>query len=177
MPPASCSLSIFHAACSVSSRAACAIGVRLCDPVLDHLLVGQDRTLGVAGQRPLAQQVERSLRLAEPAHCVMDAAGPEALLGQRETLADAGLAADDVFERNADLVVDDLGVTTGFAGLVIGLTHGRHVAQDVHAGRVGRHDDHRECADTAMRLVEVGLDHDDQDVGQPTRSTRTTCGR
>ena len=69
--------------------------------------------------------------------------GPEPLLRQREALADAVLAADHVLERHADVLVEDLGVAARLAGLVVGLAHRRHVAEDVHARRVGRHDDHR----------------------------------
>jgi hypothetical protein len=66
----------------------------------------------------------------------MDAARAEALLRQREALADAVLAADHVLERHAHVVVDDLRVAAGLAGLVVGLAHRGHVADDVHARAV-----------------------------------------
>ena len=47
---------------------------------------------------------------------MVDAARAEALLGQREALADAGLAADDVLERHPHVLVEDLGVAAGLAG-------------------------------------------------------------
>ena len=119
--------------------------------------------MGVASEGPLAQQVEGTLALPEPAHGVVDAPGPEPLLRQREALADTGLTAHDVVERHTHVVVDDLGVPTGFAGAMVGFAHGGHIAQDVHARSVGGHDDHRIVL--VRHLVVAGLHHHDEEVG------------
>jgi len=70
--------------------------------------------------------------------------GTKPLLGQRETLSDASLAADNVAERDTHVLVQDLGVTARLTSPVVGLTHRRDVAHDIDAGGVGRDDDHRE---------------------------------
>ncbi len=139
------------------------LGIALRDPVLHHLLLGQDAAVRVAGEGSLAEQVERTPALSEPAHRVMDATRPEALLREREALADAVLATDDVLERHAHVVVDDLRVAARLTGLVVGLAHRGHVADDVHAGRIGGHDDHRVVL--VRHLVVAGLHHHDQEVG------------
>ena len=55
-------------------------------------------------------------------------------------------------------------MASGFTGLVIGFSHGWNIAQDVHTRSVGRYHDHREGAVGRCIFIEVGLDHDDQDV-------------
>ena len=140
------------------------LGPALRDPVLDHLLLGEDAAVRVPGQRPFAQHVERALTLAEPPHRMMDPAWSESLLSECESLADPFLPADHVLERHADVLVQDLGVSPWLAGLVIRLAHRRDVAKDVHARCAGRHDDHRESL--VGRLARVaGLAHHDQKVG------------
>ena len=86
--------------------------------------------------------------------------GPEPLLGQQEAVA---RVADEVVGGHPHVVVDDLGVAAGLAGALLGMGHGRHVAQDVHARRRGRHDDHR----VALVGLVVGVRHahDDEEVG------------
>ena len=69
----------------------------------------------VAVGRALAEHVERAPRRAEPAHAVVDAARAEPLLGDQEALA---LAAEQVLGRDADVVVDDLGVAAELAELL-----------------------------------------------------------
>ena len=132
--------SIFHAGVQREEPGRLHLGGRGGDPVLHHLLLGQRGAVRVARQRPLAQHVEGPLALAEPAHGVVDAAGAEALLGQGEALAEAGLAADHVVEGDAHVAVDDLGVAAELAGDVVGLRHRGHVAHDLdtRACRPGR---------------------------------------
>ena len=89
----------------------------------------------VPGQRSLAEHVERALRLPEPAHRVVDAAGAEALLREEEAVA---LVADHVLVGHPHVLVEDLRVPARLARLVVGLAHRRHVPQDVHARRVRR---------------------------------------
>ena len=68
---------------------------------------------------------------------------PKSLLSQRKTLANARLAADHVGEGHAHVLVQNLSVTARLAGLVVGLTHRWHIANDVYAGGSSWHDDHR----------------------------------
>ena len=64
------------------------LGVAVGDPVLHGLLLGERAAERLALERVGAHQLEGALHLAEPAHHVVDAAGAEALLRDREPLAD-----------------------------------------------------------------------------------------
>ena len=88
----------------------------------------------------LAHHVEGAPRDAEPAHAVMDAPGAEPLLGEQEAVADA---SEQRVGGQAHVLVEDLRVPAVGAELLPRVLHRRHVAHDVHAGRVARHDEHR----------------------------------
>ena len=139
------------------------LGVAGCDPVLHHLLLGQQRPVREAGHRPLAHHVEGALADSEPTHGVVDAARAESLLGQNEPLADPCLTADHVVVRDSALFVQHLGMPPRLAGLVIGIRHHRHVANDVEPRGVGRHDEHRRPG-VGMHIG-IGDRHGDQEVG------------
>src|SRR4051795_3156917 len=66
---------------------------RVRDPVLDRLLVGERAAARLGVERALAEHVDRAPRDAEPAHAVVDAARPEALLSEEEA---APVFAQDV---------------------------------------------------------------------------------
>ena len=65
--------------------------------------------------------------------------------------------------RHAHVLVEDLRVTAVGAELLPGVLHRRHVADDLHARRVGRHDEHRRAL--ARRGLGIGDGHHDQEVG------------
>ena len=69
------------------------LGARVGDPVLDGLLLGEQRPVREAADRALAHHVEGPLGLAEPAHAVVDPPGAEARLGEQEAGA---FRADEV---------------------------------------------------------------------------------
>ena len=71
---------------------------RVRDPVLHRLLVGERPPERLPLERVGAHEVERALHLPEPAHDVVDAPRPEALLRQPERLA---RLAERVRERHA----------------------------------------------------------------------------
>src|SRR3712207_9091030 len=56
-------------------------------PVLDRLLLAQQRAVRVARDGALAEHVEGTLGDAQPAHAVVDAARPETVLRDQEALA------------------------------------------------------------------------------------------
>jgi sulfur transfer complex TusBCD TusB component (DsrH family) len=89
----------------------------------------------------------------------------QAAFGPARHLADASLAADDIAERDTHVLVQNLGVAARLTSSVVRLTHRRNVAHDIDARGVGRDDDHREGLIRRRVFVEVGLDHDDQNVG------------
>ena len=103
------------------------------------------------------------------AHAVVDAAGAEPGLGDREA---AALLAEQVGRRHPDVVEGDLAV----AVLVLPAEH-RQRPHDRHTGGVDGHEDHRLLLMAGG--VGVGAAHHDQDlaarVGGTVRST--TCGR
>src|SRR3954454_23137263 len=139
---------------------------RIGDPVLDRLLLGERAAARLAVQRALAEHVERAPRDAEPAHAVVDAPRPEALLGDEESGA---LVAEQVLRRHAHVLVQDLGVVAELAERVVHrVLHRPDVADDVHARRVGRDDDHGRAL--VRPRVGVGDRHDDEEVGdRPVR--------
>ena len=137
------------------------LGARVGDPVLDGLLLGQQRAVRVARERALAHHVEGPLGLAEPAHAVVDAAGAEARLGELEPRA---LRADQVVGGHAHVLVDDLGVVAEPAVHDAGVVHRRRRrARSCTPGVVDGHDEHR----AALVGVHVGVRHrhHDEDVG------------
>src|SRR5689334_7747877 len=79
---------------------------RLGDPVLDDALLGQGLAEGDPAGGTAAHQLKSALGRADLAHAVVDAAGAEPGLGDREPHA---LAGDHVLARHPDVVEDDLG--------------------------------------------------------------------
>src|SRR3954454_11002775 len=98
-----------HLPCRVQRHQARRLHLRggVGDPVLDRLLVGERAAARLAVERALAEHVERPLREPEPAHAVVDAPGPEPLLGDQEA---GTIVAQEVLGRNADVLVEDLGM-------------------------------------------------------------------
>ena len=133
-------LSIFHAVSRTSKpqHPDGRVGVR--DLLLHHLVLGDDLTVRLAAQGPLAHHVERQFALGDGAHGVVDAAAAQAALGEH---FGAVLGTEQVVHGNSDVVVDDVVVGAG-----LGL--------DLHAGRIAGHDEHA-----------VGA-HDEQDVRHPS---------
>ena len=108
----------------------------------------------------LAHHVEGPSRDAKPAHAVVDAPWPEALLGEHEALA---LGAEQRLARERDGVVEDFGVPAVAPELLPGVLHGGHVAEDLHAGCVGWDDEHGGALGGSR--IGIGDGHDDQEVG------------
>ena len=104
-------------------------------------MLGDDLAVRLAAQRPLAHHVEGELALRDRAHGVVDAPAAEPAL--REHLG-AVFGAEQVVERDADVVVDDV-VVVARLGL------------DLDARRVAGHDEH------AVRA------HHEEDVGDAAR--------
>ena len=104
------------------------------DELLNLLMLAQRLAKRHAGVGAFAQQVEGALGLAEPAHAVEDAAGAQTVLRDLEALA---ARPEQVLLRHPHIVVNHFVVA-------IVVAHHAHVADDVIAGRLGRHHDHRE---------------------------------
>src|SRR2546425_258136 len=83
------------------------LGMRQGDVVLHHLMLTQQLPVRRAGNGALAHDVERALRLTEPAHRVVNAPTTETLLGEHETGAGR---PDEVVERHPAVTKDDLGM-------------------------------------------------------------------
>src|SRR5690606_10517186 len=110
------------------------LDARLGDPVADDALLAQrlaerDAVVG-AGDH----QLQAALGGADQAHAVVDAAGPEAGLGDGEALT---LPRDQVGDRHADVAEDHLGVAAVVAVVV---AEDAHAALDLDAGGVPRHE-------------------------------------
>ena len=90
----------------------------------------------LAAQRPLAHHVERLLGQADRPHGVVDPAAAQTGLGDHKRLA---FPAEHGVRRDPDVLVVDQGV----GALVERLAVQAHVAHDVHARSVGRHQEHR----------------------------------
>src|SRR5439155_15881399 len=95
---------------------------------------------GLPVRGALAEHVERAPRDAEPTHAVVDASRVQPPLRDQEALT---LGAQAVLHRNAGVLVQDLSVPTELPELILRVLHGRDIAQDVHARRVGWDDEHR----------------------------------
>jgi hypothetical protein len=95
-----------------------------------------------------------ALGQADQAHAVVDAARAQAALGDFET---AAFAEQQVGGRHAHVVEDDFGVAVR---RIVEAEH-RQVAQDVHARRVARHQDHRLLL-VAAGVVGIALAHEDE---------------
>ncbi len=133
------------------------LGVRVGDEALHELLLGQQAAGHLPAEGPLAHHVEGPVAHADRAHGVVDAAAAEAGLGDGERLA---LAAEQRVERHPHVLVVDEGV----AALLLGLAAEAEVAHDLHAGRVGRDQEHRHALVGAH--VGVGHHHHDEEAGR-----------
>ena len=80
---------------------------RLGDALLDHALVGEGLAERDPLLRPLAHELERLLGHADGAHAVVDAAGAEAGLRDREP---AALLAEQELRRDAHVLEERLAV-------------------------------------------------------------------
>jgi hypothetical protein len=113
--------------------------------------------------KALDQQFERALGHADQAHAMMDAARPQAALGDLEA---AALAEQQVFGRHPDVVEADLPVALG--GVVE--AHHRQITLDRDPGRVRLDQDHRLLL--VLVGVRVGLAHHDPDAAAPVAGAR-----
>ena len=114
--------------------------------------MGDERTERRTLERSSDHVLERPFGHADGPHAVVDAAGPEAGLGDGET---APLFAQQVVGRNAHVLVDDLRVA---AGVVVAEHSGLPAERDPRR-RLGN-DDHRLL--TVRRGLRIRLAHDDQ---------------
>src|SRR5215472_1900804 len=125
------------------------------DPVLDDALTGQGAAERVALRGPAAHQLQRPLGRADLPHAVVDAAGAEPGLGDRESIT---LARDQVGGRYPDVPELHLRVPA-----VRAVGEAEHVdpALDRNPGGIPRHQDHRLLA--VPLGGRLGLAHHDQD--------------
>ena len=163
-------VSIMCAALRVRSRTISIVDTSLGDPVLDIRVVTDGLPEGDAGGCALAHQFQCALGHSDCTHAVVDAAGAEAGLADRESFT---LTGENVLGRDAHVLESDLAVS--FAVLV---AENRQVAQD--RGRRGASigtNHHRLL--TVGGGIEVGLAHDDQKPcsSGARRWKRTTYGR
>ncbi len=106
-------------------------------------------------ERALAHQLERAFGQADQSHAVVDAARPQPSLSDLEAPA---LAKQDVLCRHPNVLEHDLAV----AMRRIVIPEHRQGAQQLHAGRVHRHQDHR-LPQVRARVIGLALPHHDQD--------------
>ena len=125
------------------------------DEVLDELLLGERPAERLAVVRAPAHQLEGALRRADRAHAVVDAAGAQAVLRDREPGA---ALAEQVAGRHAAVLVAHLPVARSLV-----VAHHRHRPDALEAGRVDRHEDH--ARPLVRRRVGVGHDHRDRQRG------------
>ena len=114
-----------------------------------HQLLGRQRFAErLAGVEPGAHQLEGPLGLTQPAHAVEDPARAQALLGDDEAVA---ARTEEVRRRDAD---------AGQAHLAVAAADAEHrcLADDLVAGSVGRHDDHR-VRQVRRHVVVLGAAH------------------
>ena len=110
---------------------------------------------------PLAHDVQRALRLPEPAHRMVDAPAAEALLRQHEPVA---RRTDQMVVRHPAVGEDDLRVVAGASVLGLGMGHRADVPHHVHARRsLGNDEDRRVLVRPALG---VGLGEDQRDVSR-----------
>src|SRR5690606_37257541 len=110
---------------------------RLGDVALDLAFLGQQRAMGVAIERTVTHQLERSLSLTEPSHRVRDASGSETGLGDDEPVTPT---AEDRILWHLHVAVADLTMVSAR------VSHGGDDPFDVVARRVRRYEDDRELA-------------------------------
>jgi hypothetical protein len=131
------------------------VDARLGDALLPHRLLADALAEGHARLQALDHLLQRHLGRADGAHAVVDAARPEAPLGDLEA---AALAEQHVAGRHAHVLEHHLGVAVR---RVVEAEHRQH-AHDLHARRVERHQDLRLLRMTGR--LGVGLAHDDGDL-------------
>ena len=123
-------------------------------------MLREQLAVGGARHRPLAHDVERPLRLAEPAHRVVDATAAEPLLREHESLA---RLTDQMVGGHTAVAEHDLGVVAGAPELDVGVRHRSDVTHDLHARRPARHDEHRRV--TVRPALGIRLGEHQHDVG------------
>jgi hypothetical protein len=107
-----------------------------------------------------AHDVERSLRLTEPTHGVVDTAPAETLLSQDEPIA---WRTNQMVGRNTAAPKHELGMVSDLTELDLGVGHRPDVAHDFHARRSGgNHEDRRVLVRSPFW---VRLDEHQDDVG------------
>src|SRR5207249_4896907 len=107
------------------------------DPVLDGLLLGEQPAERLSLERARTHQLEGALHLPQPAHDVVDATRPEALLRDPETVA---RLAERVRERDANAGEPRFAVRSPATALV---AHDGDPAHELVAGRLRRDEAHR----------------------------------
>src|SRR5215472_2143369 len=108
----------------------------LSDPVLDDALLGQGLAERDTADGAAAHELQGALGRADLPHAVVDAAGTEPGLCDREPRA---LAGDQVLPGHPDVVEDDLGVA---AVRPVGVAENPHAALDRYPRRVTRYQNH-----------------------------------
>ncbi|MCY1425178.1 hypothetical protein D9M71_409610 [compost metagenome] len=117
---------------------------------------------GGAADGALAHQLQGALGHADGAHAVVDAARAEAALGDLEATA---LAQQHVLVGHAHVLEQHFSVAMG--GVVV--TEYRQRAEDLHAGSVSGHQDHRVLL--VARCVRVGQAHEDHHLAARVAGT------
>ena len=132
------------------------LSVGICDVALHELLVGQDASLGLTAQGPLAHHVQSLLGHADRAHRVMDPAATEA--GLRDDEGHPFPPEQGFLGHPHILIVDE-----GVEALVEGLPVETDVPLDVDARCRGRNQEHRHALVGAD--VRIGHGHHDEERG------------
>ena len=125
------------------------------DPVADHALLGQRLAERDATGGPPAHHFDGTLRNTDGPHAVVDAARPEASLGDGES---AALFTDQVRHRHPDIGEPQLGMA---AMVVVVVAEHLHATQHLEPRGVPGNEDLRLLA-MALRTG-VRLAHDDED--------------
>ena len=118
-------------------------------------LFGDRAAKGDAADQALAHVFQRAFGHADGAHAVMDAARSQAALGNLET---ASFAQQDIRGRHAHVFKADFAM----AVRRVVVAEYRQRAQDGHARRVDRHQDHRLLL--VARRFGIGLAHEDDNL-------------
>ncbi len=136
---------------------------RLGDALQRHRLLGDRLAEGDARLDAPAHRLEHALGQADGAHAVMDASRAETALRDLEA---ASLAEENVRHGHTHILEQHLAM----AMRRIVEAEDRQRAQQLHAGRIHRHQDHR-LPPIAIGVSRVGLAHEDDDLAAPIGRT------
>ena len=130
------------------------------DLFLDHLQVGQSTVAGGARHRPLAHQVQRMAAGADRAHGVVYASAAQSHLGDDEGRTPV---AQQRLIGQAHIGVADIPL---IAAPDLAAGPHAHIAQDLHPGGVGGHQENRGAA-VGVLGVRIGHRIEHQHLGMP----------